>query len=322
MKKIIISTVLAAMATFPVLALDLNLSVKGEGLKVLTAKEAPEGFGRGLPMGPSALHYAGTSLWAVDSIAGRLTEFNSEGREVASLSVKDGDKLIFSDFAMITDEAGKNKGFWLLGSEKSEVVKIDTAGNILASFSTDLSIQSRIEQVPGGRLAILDRGMSAFAVYDESGRVQFWQSCIGNGVAVEKNGDILFLNLEEFGPENGLFLCRRADADGKISKLCELPFAPESNPTLLLGLEGNQVLIGFHSLDEESDEATYNICRVAFDGKVTATVSTRFPAAFINRPVVSDGKKLLLVSFVEENGQYFLRLSDLTQEFIEAAAEG
>ena len=322
MKKVIISVVFAAMATFPVLALDLNLSVKGEGLSVLTAKEAPEGFGRGLPMGPSSLHYSGASLWAVDSIAGRLVEFNGEGKEVASLTVADGDKLVISDFAMIADETGKNKGFWLIGSEKPEVIKVDNTGNILASFSTDLTIQTRVEMLPGGRLAIFDQGMSAFAVYDEAGKMLFKQSSIGSGIAVEKNGDILFLKLEEVGLEDKLFLCRRADADGKISKICELPFAPESNPALLLGLENGQVLIGFHSLDEESDEATYNICRVAADGNVTATMNTGFPAAFISRPVISDGNKLLLVSFVEENGQYLLRLSDLVEELIEEAAEG
>lgn len=310
------------MATFPVLALDLNLSVKGEGLSVLTAKEAPEGFGRGLPMGPASLHYSGASLWAVDSIAGRLVEFNSEGKEVASLTVKDGDKLVISDFAMIADEAGKNKGFWLVGSEKPEVIKIDNTGNILASFATDLSIQTRVEMLPGGRLAIFDQGMSAFAVYDETGKMLFKQSGIGSGIAIEKNGDILFLSLEEVGLEDKLFLCRRTDADGKISKVCELPFAPESNPALLLGLENGQVLVGFHSLDEESDEATYNICRVAADGNVSATMNTGFPAAFISRPVISDGDKLLLVSFVEENGQYLLRLSDLVEELIEEAAEG
>lgn len=322
MKKVIITAVFAAMATLPVLALDLNLSVKDAGLRILTAKEAPEGFGRGLPMGPSALHYAGTSLWAVDSIAGRLVEFNGEGKEVASLTVADGDKLVISDFAVIADETGKNKGFWLIGSEKPEVIKIDNAGNVLASFSTDLSIQSRVETLSGGRLAIFDQGMSAFAVYEETGKMLFKQSGIGSGIAVEKNGDILFLNLEEVGLEDKLFLCRRADADGKISKICELPFAPESNPALLLGLENGQVLVGFHSLDEEKDEATYNICRVAADGNVTATMNTGFPAAFISRPVISDGNKLLLVSFVEENGQYLLRLSDLVEELIEAAAEG
>ncbi len=322
MKKIIISSVFAAMATFPVLALDLNLSVKDAGLRVLTAKEAPEGFGRGLPMGPSALHYAGTGLWAVDSIAGRLVEFDNSGKEVASLTVKDGDKLVISDFAMIADETGNSKGFWLVGSEKPEVIKIDNAGNVLASFSTDLNIQTRIEMLPGGRLAIFDQGMSAFAVYDETGRMLFKQSGIGSGIAVEKNGDILFLNLEEVGLEDKLFLCRRADVDGKIIKVCELPFAPESNPALLLGLDNGQVLIGFHSLDEESDEATYNICKVAADGNVTATMNTGFPAPFISRPVISSGSKLMLVSFVEENGQYLLRLSDLAEELIEEAAEG
>ncbi|HQB84190.1 MAG TPA: hypothetical protein PLR50_11885, partial [Candidatus Rifleibacterium sp.] len=214
MKKIIISTVLAAMAAFPVLALDLDLTVKGDGLQVLTEKEAPEGFGRGLPMGPGSLQFDGNSLWAVDSIAGRFVEFDAAGKELRKISINGGDQLVIADFATIKDKDGKTDGFWALGSERPELVKIDMTGKILASFSTELSIQARLELLPGNRLAVLDQGMSQIAVFDETGKQLFKQSAVGKGFAAA-NGDILFLNQEG----ETVVLCKRTDATGQVEKL-------------------------------------------------------------------------------------------------------
>ena len=318
MKKIIISTFLAAMATFPVLALDLDLTVKGDGLRVLTEKEAPEGFGRGLPMGPGALHFDGTSLWAVDSIAGRFVEFDASGKELRRVAVNGGDQLVIADFAMLKDKDGKTDGIWALGSERPELVKIDLTGKILASFSTELSIQARLELLTANRLAVLDEGMNQIAVFDETGKQLFKQSAVGKGFATNDNGDILFLNQEA----ETVALFKRTDATGQVEKLAELPVSVDSHPSLLLGLKNDEVLIGFHSFDEEKAEASYNISRMTTAGKITATMTTAFPAAFIGRTVIDDGKNLFLVSFIEESGRYLLRLSDFAPALIEEAAEG
>lgn len=318
MKKIIISTFLAAMATFPVLALDLDLTVKGDGLRVLTEKEAPEGFGRGLPMGPGALHFDGTSLWAVDSIAGRFVEFDASGKELRRVAVNGGDQLVIADFAMLKDKDGKTDGIWALGSERPELVKIDLTGKILASFSTELSIQARLELLTANRLAVLDEGMNQIAVFDETGKQLFKQSAVGKGFATNDNGDILFLNQEA----ETVALFKRTDATGQIEKLAELPVSADSQPSLLIGLKNDEVLIGFHSFDEEKAEASYNISRMTTAGKITATMTTAFPAAFIGRTVIDDGKNLFLVSFIEESGRYLLRLSDFAPALIEEAAEG
>lgn len=318
MKKIIISTFLAAMATFPVLALDLDLTVKGDGLRVLTEKEAPEGFGRGLPMGPGALHFDGTSLWAVDSIAGRFVEFDASGKELRRVAVNGGDQLVIADFAMLKDKDGKTDGIWALGSERPELVKIDLTGKILASFSTELSIQARLELLTANRLAVLDEGMNQIAVFDETGKQLFKQSAVGKGFATNDNGDILFLNQEA----ETVALFKRTDVTGQVEKLAELPVSVDSHPSLLLGLKNDEVLIGFHSFDEEKAEASYNISRMTTAGKITATMTTAFPAAFIGRTVIDDGKNLFLVSFIEESGRYLLRLSDFAPALIEEAAEG
>lgn len=318
MKKIIISTFLAAMASLPVMALDLDLTVKGDGLRVLTEKEAPEGFGRGLPMGPGALRFDGASLWAADSLTGRLVEFDAGGKEIRKISINGGDQLVIADFATIKDRDGKTEGFWALGSERPELVKIDLTGKILASFSTELSIQARLELLPGNRLAVLDQGMSQIAVFDETGKQLFKQSAVGKGFAAAANGDILFLNQEG----EVVVLCKRTDANGQVEKLAELPISIESNPSLILSLANDELLIGFHSFDEEKAEASYNISRMNTAGKITATMTTPFPAAFIGRTVIDDGKNLFLVSFVEETGKYLLRLSEFAPTLIEEAAEG
>ncbi len=308
----------AALTTLPVLALDLDLAVKGDGLRVLTEKEAPEGFGRGLPMGPAALQFNGTSLWAIDSIAGCFVEFDAAGKEIRKININGGDQLVIADFAALADKDGKTDGFWALGSERPELVKIDMAGKILASFSTELSIQARLELLPGNRLAVLDQGMGQIAIFDETGKQLFKQSAVGKGFAVTPAGDILFLNQEG----EAVALYKRTDTNGQVEKLSELPISVDSHPSLLLGLKSGEVLIGFHSFDEEKAEASYNISRMTTAGKITATMTTAFPAAFIGRTVIDDGKNLFLVSFIEETGKYLLRLSDFAPTLIEEAAEG
>lgn len=300
------------------MAVDISLSNANDGLRVLTTKEAPEGFGRGLPMGPSAVRFIDNSLWAVDSIAGRFVEFDLAGKEQKAVTVKDGDKLVIADFAFQKDAAGKLAALWAVGSERADLVKIDLEGKVLASFVTDLCFPAQLELLPQNRLAVLDQGLSVVFIYDETGRKLWQHQCLGKGFVAEANGDLLFLSRKQ----EAVALSRRVDATGLIVELCELPVGVDANPSLLMSRENGELIFSFHSLSEASGEPAYNISRISVAGKPMASMTTAFPAAFINRVIVAEGEKLFLVSFIEENNKYILRLSDFAPTMIEEASQG
>jgi hypothetical protein len=318
MKKVIISTIFAAIAAVPAMALDISLDHKGPGLRVLTVKEAPEGFGRGLPMGPAALRYDGESLWAIDSIAGSFVEYDGAGKALRSLKIDGADRMVIADFAFEKNAEGKTSAIWAVGSEQTDVVRIDPEGKVVGSFSTGLGMPARIELLPGGKVAVFDQGIPAVVAFDAAGTKLWQQEAIGKGFKAEANGDILFLAAKG----DNVFVCRRSDADGKVVELLELPVSQDSNPTMLLSRDNGEILVGFHSLSEETGEIAYNISRMSLSGKPMASVTTDFPAPFINRVIVEKGEALFLVNFIEENDQYILRLSDFAPEMIEEAAQG
>lgn len=300
------------------MALDINLATSGADLRVLTTKEAPEGFGRGLPMGPSSVRFNDGSLWAVDSIAGRFVEFDSAGKEQKSIGVKDASKLVLADFVFEKSVDDKTVAIWAVGSEQADILKIDLEGNVLASFSTGLSIPGQLELLPQKQFVILDQGQSVFAAFDESGKKLWQQECLGKGFITEASGDILFISKKG----ETAVLARRINTTGQVVDLFEMPVGIDANPSLLIGQSKDEIVFSFHSLAEETGEYAYNISRISLDGKPMASMTTTFPAAFINRVIVSDGQKLLFVSFVEENSTYILRLSDFAPTMIEEASQG
>jgi len=319
MFKTLLTSLFAAACVVPAAALDLELSAgKDPGLRVLTTKEAPEYFGRGLPMGPSALHFNGSSIWAIDSIAGRLVELHRNGNELRAIAVPGGEKLVIADFAIENASDGKPDAFWVIGSEMPEVIKISADGKVLASFSANLSLPAQIALLPQKSIAILDTGLSLIAAFDETGHELWRQPCIGKGFVAETNGDILFLTAK--GEE--VALCRRNSLSAKVEEICELEVTPDANPFLLTMNGSNEIYFAFHALSEKSGEYSCNICRLSLAEKTMASMSTAFPAAFINRVVVNDRQNLYLVSFIEENGRYILRLHEFADEMLLEASQG
>lgn len=306
-----------AVSALPALALDLNLTTTADGLRVLTTKEAPEDFGRGLPMGPSSVQFAGQSLWAVDSLNGRFVEYDLTGKELRAIKVDKADKLIIADFAFEKDAEGKNVAIWAVGSEEAQVLKIDLEGKILTSFSTGLSFPARLELLPGGCVAVLDQAAPKIATFDASGRKLREQPCLGKGFVAEANGDILFLNRKD----DKVALCRWFyNISVPVTEVKVLDVGCDAEPSLLMFRNNDEVFFSFHSLDEKTGAYAYNITRTSLAGNFAGSRSFAFPAAFINRPLLDDGKSLFLVEFNDESGAYLLKINEF--EMIEEASQG
>lgn len=316
MKKIIMSTICAALLTMPGMAFDLSLSAGETGLRVLTTREAPENFGRALPMGPASLRFAGETIWAVDSIAGKFVEYNREGRELQSVSVKDADKLVIADFAFEKDAEGKSAAIWAVGSEQADVLRIDMTGKIVASFASGLSFPAQLELLPGNRVAVLDQSAPQLVVFAADGKRLREQACVGKGFVCEANGDILFLNRKG----DSVALMRLNDQTGEVAELRVLDVGIDAEPSLIMLRNQDEVFISFKSMLEKTGNLAFNLSRFSLAGNPGASLTTAFPAPFINRLLVDDGKGLFTVNFVEENGIYLLRVKEL--EMIEEASQG
>lgn len=317
MKKAIVTTIMAALSALPLFSLDLELNVSGNALKVLTSKEAPEGFGRGLPMGPASLRFVNNSLWAVDSIAGRFVEFNAQGQQQKFITVENADQLVISDFAFENDTDGRPVAIWAVGTEQPYVLKTDMTGKVLASFSTDLSFPAQLELLSGGNLAISDQSQKNISIYNTAGQQVWRHEIVGKSFVAETNGDLLFLTVKG---EN-VAVMKRLNATGELVEYCELPMSEDSNPALLFSRDG-EIFFGFHSEEEESEEYVFNINRFSLASKTMATLTTAFPAPFINRLLLENNGNLLLVSFVDENGRYLLRLNEFVDDMISEDSEG
>lgn len=318
MKKTIISSLFIACSMLPVMAVDLKMSVKGPELRVLTEKEAPEGFGRGLPMGPASVRFCGDNIWVVDSIAGAFAEFDKDGKQLRNIAVKDAEKLVIADFALQKTADGSVEALWAVGSEEPLIFKADLAGKVLASFSTELSIPGQIELLPENQLAVLDNGVSAIAIFDAAGKKLDQFEIAGKGFLVKADGTMIYLSAKG----EKIFVTSRNLAEKKSVELFELPVVADSHPSILTENEYGDIFYSFVSMDEESDAPAHNVACIDLKGLQKATVTTKFPAAFLARPLINAAGTLKIILFVEEDRKYLLRIDDFTPPLLELESQG
>lgn len=307
-----------SLSALPALAFDLVLTGQEEGLKLLTAKDVPENFGRGLPMGPSSLRFLADRLWVADSVAGKFVEYDENGNRMQTITIENGEKYLFADFAFQTDGKGELAAIWAIGSEESHLLKIGLDGKIIEEYATKLLDPSQLEMVGGKYLVVFDKAYGRLVAYDLSGKELWQQQAAGNAFVVQENKDLLFIGLEKEKP----VICRRDGETGKVKVLRELPVSVEAQPRLLMLKDGQDLLFSFQIMLEGAEDVLVQVARISLEAAEMETVTIDFPAPFLNRILIDRGNHTFLVNFVEVDNGFLLRLSDFSQKISLENSEG
>ncbi|MFZ5953188.1 MAG: hypothetical protein ACOYXC_20965 [Candidatus Rifleibacteriota bacterium] len=311
---------MAVIMTFvlSVSAAAVDLNIHESGLKILTVKDVDENFGRGLPMGPSSMRYAGDNLWVLDSVAGNIVEFDAEGKALRTIKVANADKLVFADFAFEKDQNGQISAIWAIGSEDTRLLKIDLTGKVLKEFGTQISMPCQLELINGRLLVAFDEGPKTISAWDLDGKLMWQQQAAGKRFLVSDNGELLFLGNDK----EGLKVFNRNLETGESKALTAFPVSEDSFPSLLAVGKNNDLLFSFQINDEEGSEFLYQIGRASLGEAEMECLTFDFPAPFLNRVLVENHDKIMRIQFIENEGIRLLRVDEFDPGFSAGSSKG
>ncbi|MEW6709061.1 MAG: hypothetical protein AB1403_04495 [Candidatus Riflebacteria bacterium] len=299
-------------------AAAVDLKIDESGLKILTTKDVDENFGRGLPMGPSSMRFAGDNLWVLDSVAGNIVEFDGEGKVLRTIRVANADKLVFADFSIEKDQKGQINAFWAIGSEDTKILKIDLNGKVLKEFGTELSMPCQLEIVKDRFLVAFDEGPKTLKAWDLDGKLLWQQQAAGKRFLVSDSGELVFLSQSK----DGLQVFSRNLATGESKALTVFPVSEDSFPCLLAFGKNNDLLFSFQINDEEGVEFLYQIGRVSLGEAEMECLTFDFPAPFLNRVLVENHDKIMRIQFIENEGVRLLRVDEFDPGFSAGSSKG
>ncbi len=318
-KTMILVAISILMFAFPSFSIEISLGLKETDLKLLTAADVPENFGRGLPMGPSSARFIGQDFWVVDSLKGEFIKFDDQGKPLVKIPVKNGEKYLFADFAIQTDaKSGSNECIWAIGSEKTNIVKILPDGKVISEFTTGLSMPCQLELMVRDQVLVFDEGSNEIVAFSVAGKRLWRQKTVGGKFLRKSNRRIIFI-----GEEKGkLTLLERDVVTGKIGLFCSFPLSIQSYPELLLAGNSEEVFVSFKSFDEKTGDATSHIGKLIKGKSEIESISTGFPAKFINRMLIQKNGQIFIVTFNEENKTKQLKIVPFETSFSSRISEG
>lgn len=310
--------VIMAVNTLPAIALEIKFSANDEGLKLITEKDVAEQFGRGLPMGPSSARFSGEDLWVVDSVGGKFISYDSNGNSRKSFSINKGKDYIFADFAFQTNTNNVIEYIWAIGSEETNLLKIAPDGKVVAEFVTTLIRPQQIEVVANRHIVIYDHGQANLVAYDMTGKELWQQQVAAAGFVVTADNEIICVKQND----DTIKVCQSNPDSGQDKILCEFPISLEAEPRLLLLNDSQHLLLSFHMFIEGAEEATYQIARLSLADAQLQTTDSPFPAAFLNRILLTHNGKIFIVNFVGNDKEPLLRIDEFKADFSARQSEG
>ncbi len=294
MKSISLLCVAAILGLAPICqAQSWSLEYGTEEGKVayFNSKNTPD-FAEDAPYGPLAFRVYGDKLWVLDSIAGKLTQFDNAGKALKTIVVPglEGFKLL-EDFALDGDDPNNPDAVWIANAADVLVRKISVAdGKVLYQLEGNGTEEGKFGQIhqletdAGGRVYVADIAKNKISVFSATGTFQreyIWQN---SGLFVDKYANLHQLYYtEKSGYSHQVF-----SSKGQLISNTHLGFNKNTNAKII-NVEDNGSII-MSMVPEEGFKGVLNIVKVNKFGSVLETAEFILPSSMNRYIDVNEGR--------------------------------
>ncbi|MEW6708747.1 MAG: hypothetical protein AB1403_02905 [Candidatus Riflebacteria bacterium] len=299
-------------------AIEIEIQPSGSDLKVISEKDVSGFFGRGLPMGPASMRFFRDSLWIANSVEGNFLEFNADGKLIRKIEVAEGKKFVISDFAFQPGADEKLEAIWAIGSEQTDILKINLNGELVKQFGTELMMPCQIELIANSQLVVFDEGNDTIVSFDLEGKKLWEQKASGKKFLVTSDNEILFID----NASESLCISSKNPATMVVKKDRDIPVNEDGLPSLLAFSPDSEILFSFQAIDVESDSFYWHIGRLSTEDQKIESLAMNHPAPFLNRVLIQNSGRIMIVDFVEGDEKSFFRITDFDSKFSGGNSEG
>lgn len=247
-----------------------------------------------MPFGPLSFRIVEDKVWVVDSVGGKLMQFNNkDGKQISEFSIlPEGIKsgyteekyidpatkkeycspvlnILIDDFAPVYGKDGKLEAWWLADSCNNKLVKYSVEGKKLGEFTHSDFIQvSKVEVGAGGHIFVADEGANYIFVFDENGNfIRKWSDA-WTGLAVSGDDEKLYRLV--YDREKLNYNIVAAGLDGKIIMVYPISNDKMPNATLWWVNEAKSECLITYCPKAGGFKGTYEVARIGFDGEIKA----------------------------------------------------
>ncbi len=250
-------------------------------------------FAEDAPYGPLSFRVIKNNLWVLDSVAGKLSQFDEKGSLIKTIVVPglEGFKLL-EDFALDGKDQNNPESVWIANAADRIIRKISVAdGKVLAQIGGEGNDSFKIIQVnqleidAGGRLYVGDIGRSKLCVFSATGvflREYPWQS---TGFVVDKHAN---LHMIHYGDNVGYFY-RVYSPKGQLINSTHLGFINNTNLKInSLADDGSLIL---SMIPDTGFKGVLDLVKVNKSGEIIEQ-QQYVPPVLMNRYVSVSGNKI------------------------------
>ncbi|NCB39344.1 MAG: hypothetical protein EOM80_11310 [Erysipelotrichia bacterium] len=261
---------------------------------VFNSKTDPK-FAEDAPFGPMAFRIVGDSMWLLDSVGGKLYNFNAKNELKASIAFSGLEKnSLLEDFALVKGASAVPETVWFADAADCSIRKVSIANSkellrIGGNGSTPgkfLQI-SQLEVDAGGRLYVGDCGrnvISVFTTYGELIRELPWQN---TGFVVDKKGRLHLLVWHETSG----YLHRIYSQQGQLIKSLHIGLGDLQNARIWSIREDGAMVVSF--IPAGGFKGTLKLLVLSEDSRVLKKLEFTPPGS-MNRFIEEADQKILL----------------------------
>ncbi len=245
-----------------------------------------------VPFGPMSFRLAEDKICVIDSVGGKLMQFNKkDGKLVSEFSIlpegvkkgydeatytnpttKKDEKFpslntLVEDFAPAYNEAGAVEAWWLADSHTRKLVKYSKDGTKLAEITNEgFSQFNRIEVGAAGNIFVADSGARAIFAFDASGKFLYKTNWEWTGMSVGAGDKLYRLAYEPEAKKHNLVA---TGLDGKVVSATVLETEPMFNAKLWwVDEEKGECLVTYTPAD--GFKGYFEVIKLGLDGNIIA----------------------------------------------------
>ena len=304
------------VTSLPAYSIDLALGEDEKALGIKVTHEIEEPVGKPLPWGPASVRFVGDSIWAADTLKGRLVEFDLNGNFKNAISLKLPAEAAVGDFCFgIYDTKKKEKAVYVCDADNPTILAFDMNGELLGQIGSGTKdvffMPKRIEGY-ANEIFVLEAGKKEIYIFNQDLKQIDKFKTVTDNFTVENDNLYHFTSL---GRNNALEIQDLKNYEKHIIK----PGFPSDNDIDLLFCDKN-TYVGFVEFREGSGEnPQYQIVEVDKDGNMTR-INTDYPVSFMVRSFIKDSKgKKYQIKFDEAHPDKLI-IDELPESF--GASEG
>lgn len=315
-KAYVISALASLIYSLPLWGFEISLGNDEKSLGIKVKHEYDEPFGKPLPWGPASLRFAGSSLWAADTLKNRIVEFDNNGVYKSSVTINMPKGSTIGDFCFGLFGEKKERAVIVCDADNPSVYAFDQSGAMLGqigSDTVDVFIRPHRIEVYENKFYILDSGKKEIIELDSTFKVGKRIKTFAENFAIENK---YLVHCISNGRNNFVEWHDLQSGESNVVK----PGMPSDIEYDFITCNQNKnkgIFIGNVEFTE-GENPQYKIIKYTNKEDSIASIYTSYPVSFMVRSFIKDKEERLYQIKFEEDHPEKLIIDEVPQNFDES----